>query len=175
MEDLKETKTGIMDLDKFEKEISKVRNEMMNSGGLEELRIQYETLFRALKGSQDREEHFSRKCKEIKDAIIFDKLGIETVLKQTQEDDLQKKKLREELKNMKVKIDAMKEKDMKNKKRNDALKKAINQTNNTIKSWQTLKNGIDNEYFEVINEVESLNGTIYFGWATSLLDVCLGH
>ena len=162
MEDLRETNNGIVDLDKFEKEICKVRNEMMSSGGLEELRLQYETLFRALKGSQDREEHFSRKCKEIRDAIIFDKLGIETVLKQTQEDDLQKMRLREELKNMKVKIESMKEKDLKNKKRNEALKKSINQTNNTIKSWQTLKNGIDNEYFEVINEVDSLNSTLSF-------------
>ena len=148
----------IGDLEVFEKEISKVLKEMMNSSGLDQLRLQYENLFRALKASQEREQQYSLKCKELKDAIMFDKLGIENVMKQTQEDDLAKKKLREELKNMKIKIDSMKDKDLKNQKRILALKKSVNQMNNTIKSWQTLKNGIENEFYEVISEVDSLNG-----------------
>lgn len=147
----------IKDLEIFEKEISKVLHEMMNSNGLENLRVQYEGLFKALKASHEREQQYSLKCKELKDAIMFDKLGIENVMKQTQEDDLAKKKLKEELKSMESKIESMKSKDEMNRKKIEGLKKSVNKMNDTIKTWETLKNGIDNEFFEIINEVDNLN------------------
>ena len=89
---------------------------------------------------------------------MFDKLGIENVMKQTQEDDLAKKKLREELKIMEIKIESMKGKDEVNRKKIEGLKKSVNKMNDTIKTWETLKNGIDNEFFEIISEVDNLGG-----------------
>jgi chromosome segregation ATPase len=157
IQDEKSDHLQIKDLEIFEKEISKVLHEMMNSNGLENLRVQYEGLFRALKASHEREQQYSLKCKELKDAIMFDKLGIENVMKQTQEDDLAKKKLKEELKSMESKIETMKNKDEMNRKKIEGLKKSVNKMNDTIKTWETLKNGIDNQFFEIINDVDTLN------------------
>lgn len=116
---------------------------------------EYQNLFLAINASKQRINDYSGKFQALKESLIVDSYGVETALKQSENDEQLKKKLIEQIESVKKLVSQLKERDLKNQERIQILKQNIDQINETIKNWQSLNNGND-EFNERMAEIDSL-------------------
>ena len=109
----------------------------------------------ALKASHDRVRQYMNNFQSLKENLVMDSYGVETALRQTETDDQYKKKLVNQIENVKKTVKSLKERDALNQERINTLKTNIEHINQTIKNWQNLANGND-EFNERKAEIESL-------------------
>ena len=132
-----------------------VIDELKVDPALNRFREEYEHLLGALKSSAERVDYHMSNYNQLKEGLLMDSYGIETALKQTENDEVLKKNFVNQIENVKKALDSLKERDEKNNERIATLKANIAKVNKTIKNWQDLNNSND-EFNDKLNEIESL-------------------
>lgn len=131
-------------------------NELAQDPSLEKFRNEYQRLHTALKSSHEREIKYLKQCKELNDAIVMDSIGVESALRQTQEDENVKNNLIKELDTVKKIIKGLRERDLDNQSKIKTLQETIDKINQSLKDSKMIKNTKDNEITDLTTEIETL-------------------
>jgi hypothetical protein len=70
-----------------------VLEELRNDNSLDQFKKEYQHLFHALKSSNERVKKYMNQFQSLKEGLVMDSYGVETALRQTENDELLKKKL----------------------------------------------------------------------------------
>lgn len=91
--------------------------ELEQDPAMNRFRAEYKNLFVAINSSKSRINDYSQKFQTLKENLIMDSYGVETALKQSENDEQLKKKLIEQIDSVWKLISQLKERDVKNQER----------------------------------------------------------
>ena len=111
--------------EELEKDFQEVLGELVGDKSLEQFRLEYEKLHRALKKSHDSEKRLIKKCRELNSEIVSNAAKVQTALKLSQEDQNTIASLKREIEKAWKMVDAAHEKEGRAKETIQQLKHEI--------------------------------------------------
>lgn len=131
----------------IEDEFNLFIEELKSEPGLDRLTVEYMNIFNALKASQNRVINQKKKFSDIKEALLIESIGVESVLKMTQSDDAVRKKLLKQIDTVRGAIEKLKERETKNEQKLIFLNQNITAIEEDIKKADML-----NKHIGVLDE-----------------------